>query len=190
MKEPTPGIVYVGSVPPRMTLSTLRHLLGEYGDLERVYLRPLATSESIGKPKKEKKISLRTQFAEGWIEFRDKRVAKSVARSLNGTTIGGKKRSLFYECFWNLKYLPKFKWENLVETNRFLQQSKRAKTKLMDEQTLRENEFFLKQVSAEHREKARRTKNKKREIEDDAQRAEDESRKKKRTYKQREPSAA
>ena len=29
--------------------------------------------------------------------------------------IGGKKGSFFYDDIWNIKYLPKFKWENLTE---------------------------------------------------------------------------
>ena len=38
------------------------------------------------------------------------------ALALNGTQIGGKKRhNLFYDDIWTIKYLPKFKWQNLTE---------------------------------------------------------------------------
>jgi ESF2/ABP1 family protein len=49
-----------------------------------------------------------------WIEFSKKSVAKRVANLLNGEQIGGKKRSPFYYDIWNIKYLKKFKWDDLV----------------------------------------------------------------------------
>jgi len=49
-----------------------------------------------------------------WIEFAKKSVAKRVANLLNGEQIGGKKRSSFYYDIWNIKYLRKFKWDDLV----------------------------------------------------------------------------
>jgi ESF2/ABP1 family protein len=39
-------------------------------------------------------------FTEGWVEFADKRVAKRTALMLNGTQIGGKRRSVYYEDLW------------------------------------------------------------------------------------------
>ena len=67
------------------------------------------------------------QFVEGWIEFADKKVAKNVssiaarrpdltlpldmqvARALNNTLIGGKKRNFYHDDMWNLKYLKGFR---------------------------------------------------------------------------------
>jgi hypothetical protein len=54
-------------------------------------------------------------FTEGWVEFEDKAVAKSVARGLNGQQIGGKRRSAYHFDLWCMKYLPKFKWDHLTE---------------------------------------------------------------------------
>ncbi|MBA0675559.1 hypothetical protein Goari_017097 [Gossypium aridum] len=34
---------------------------------------------------------------------------------LNGEQIGGRKRSSFYYDIWNIKYLSKFKWDDLTE---------------------------------------------------------------------------
>ena len=59
--------------------------------------------------------SKRKNFTEGWVEFDDKRIAKSVARSLNATQIGGQKHSRYYDDLWNIKYLPKFRWTHLTE---------------------------------------------------------------------------
>ncbi|KAM1015021.1 hypothetical protein ACFX2A_045879 [Malus domestica] len=79
------GVCYLGRIPPRMDPSTLRQMLSQYGEIQR------------------------------WVEFSDKRVAKRVANMLNGEQIGGKKRSSFYYDLWNIKYLSKFKWDNLTE---------------------------------------------------------------------------
>jgi hypothetical protein len=49
-----------------------------------------------------------------WIEFADKAVAKRLARSLNGTELGGKHFSTHRYDLWNLKYLKHFKWDNLT----------------------------------------------------------------------------
>ncbi len=54
-------------------------------------------------------------FTEGWVEFEDKKVAKRVVAMLNGNAIGGKRRSAYHYDLWNLKYLPKFKWDQLTE---------------------------------------------------------------------------
>ena len=47
-------------------------------------------------------------FSEGWIEFEDKKVAKTVASKLNNAQIGGKKKSRWYDEIWNLKYLHRY----------------------------------------------------------------------------------
>lgn len=54
-------------------------------------------------------------FTEGWVEFKDKSIAKQVAKSLNATIIGGSKKSFYHDDMWNIKYLPKFKWDHLTE---------------------------------------------------------------------------
>lgn len=54
-------------------------------------------------------------FTEGWIEMRDKQLAKRIVASLNNSQIGGKKRSRWYDDTWNMKYLHRFKWSHLNE---------------------------------------------------------------------------
>ena len=48
-------------------------------------------------------------------QFKDKRVARSVAEMLNAQPIGGKKGSRWRDDVWTMKYLPKFKWHMLTE---------------------------------------------------------------------------
>jgi ESF2/ABP1 family protein len=50
-----------------------------------------------------------------WVEFAKKSVAKRVAEMLNGQPMGGPRRSSYHYDLWNLKYLHKFKWDNLTE---------------------------------------------------------------------------
>jgi ESF2/ABP1 family protein len=54
-------------------------------------------------------------YTEGWVEFKDKKVARSVAGMLNAQPIGGKKGTRWRDDVWTLKYLPKFKWHMLTE---------------------------------------------------------------------------
>jgi ESF2/ABP1 family protein len=72
-------------------------------DPKRAYLRRRYTSTK--KP----------HYTEGWVEFKDKKVARSVAAMLNAQPIGGKKRSRWRDDVWTMKYLPKFKWNMLTE---------------------------------------------------------------------------
>lgn len=54
--------------------------------------------------RRKKKSGLRRcDFTEGWVEFRDKRVAKKVAASLHNTPMGTKKRQKYYSDLWSIK---------------------------------------------------------------------------------------
>lgn len=55
------------------------------------------------------------QYTEGWVEFVDKRIGRSVAGMLNARPIGGKRGSRWKDDIWTMKYLPKFKWPMLTE---------------------------------------------------------------------------
>ena len=110
-KQAKRGVVYLGAIPPRMKPQKLRQLLSPFGKLDRVYLTP----EDPGTRLRRKKFGGNTgkNFTEGWVEFLDKKKARRCAEMLNGTQIGGKRRSAHYSDLWMLKYLPKFKWDNL-----------------------------------------------------------------------------
>lgn len=72
-------------------------------DAKRAYLRRKYTSTK------------KMHFTEGWVEFKDKKVARSVAEMLNAQPIGGKKGTRWRDDVWTMKYLPKFKWRMLTE---------------------------------------------------------------------------
>ncbi|XP_008811711.1 pre-rRNA-processing protein ESF2 isoform X2 [Phoenix dactylifera] len=81
-----------------------------------------------------------------WVEFTKKSVAKRVANMLNGEQIGGKRRSSFYYDIWNIKYLSKFKWDDLIseiaEKNRVREQ----KLSLEISAANRERDFYMSKV--------------------------------------------
>lgn len=52
-------------------------------------------------------------FSEGWVEFTRRNDAKHVALALNNTSVGGKKRNPWFNCIWNIRYLPKFTWTDV-----------------------------------------------------------------------------
>ncbi|XP_026822934.1 pre-rRNA-processing protein esf2-like [Rhopalosiphum maidis] len=101
------GIVYLSSIPKYMNVTKLRELLGQYGEIGRVFLQPAANPNLKKRPAKH--------FTEGWVEFERKKVAKQAAELLNGKRIDTRKRSKYFDSVWNLKYLPRFKWVHLNE---------------------------------------------------------------------------
>lgn len=128
------GVVYISRIPPGMRPTKVRHLMSQYGDIGRVYLQqegelnPHSVSmcteqldqDRLTDPKRaflRKKFTStkKPHFAEGWVEFKDKKVARSVATMLNAQPIGGKKGTRWRDDVWTMKYLPKFKWHMLTE---------------------------------------------------------------------------
>ena len=132
-KKTSPGIVYLSRIPPFMQPQKVKLLLSQFGTIGRVYLQPEGTcifaslvcayylnvasveDALIHKRRQKFRGNKKRNYTEGWVEFLDKRIAKSVALALNNTPIGGKKRSYYYDDLWNMKYLSKFKWTHLTE---------------------------------------------------------------------------
>lgn len=63
----------------------------------------LFPSGKMVRRKKKKSGSNASNFTEGWVEFRDKRIAKRVALTLNNTPIGNRKKSRFAADLWSMK---------------------------------------------------------------------------------------
>ncbi|KAG8384897.1 hypothetical protein BUALT_Bualt04G0166000 [Buddleja alternifolia] len=138
------GVCYLSRVPPHMNPLKLRQILSQYGDIQRLYLTP---EDPAAQVRRKKSGGFRGQeFSEGWVEFTDKRVAKRVAGMLNGEQIGGKKRSSFYYDLWNIKYLSKFKWDDLTEETAFKSASREQKLAMELSAAKRERDFYLSKV--------------------------------------------
>ena len=103
------GVLYMSRVPIGMRIIDIRKLLDDYG-IQRCYFVPY-------KKKLQNVDGKRVQaYKEGWIEFEDKIYAKLAEYQLNGKPIGGNKKCIYRDELWNLKYLHKFKWNDLVES--------------------------------------------------------------------------
>lgn len=138
------GICYFSRVPPHMDPASLRQIISKYGDLQRIYLVPQDHTAQV--QRKQVRGFRGKQFSEGWVEFTDKSIAKRVARMLNGEQIGGRRRSTFYYDLWNIKYLSKFKWEDL--TNEIANKNRTREQKLAMEISAakRERDFYMSKV--------------------------------------------
>lgn len=140
------GVCYIARVPPYLKPQKLRQLLSGFGtDVLRIYLAP---EDKTVRAKRIRSGGNRKQmFTEGWVEFADKRVAKRLATTLNNSAIGGNKRGFYASDLWNIKYLPKFKWNDLTERLAHEAKVREQKLRLELAQAKRENTFYMQQVS-------------------------------------------
>ena len=65
---------------------------------------------------------------------------------LNGQQIGGKRRSTHYFDLWNLKYLPKFKWDHLTEEINYQKAIREQRLAAEVAAAKRERDFYLSRV--------------------------------------------
>ncbi|KAF9224364.1 hypothetical protein BS17DRAFT_795387 [Gyrodon lividus] len=107
------GVIYISRIPPGMQPAKVRHLMSQYGEVGRVYLQQ--EDAKIAYLRRKFTTTKKPHFVEGWVEFKDKKVARSVAEMLNAQPIGGKKGTRWRDDVWTMKYLPKFKWNMLTE---------------------------------------------------------------------------
>ena len=143
------GVLYMSRIPIGMKIIDIRRLLEDYG-----IQRPL-------KKKLKNVDGKRVQaYKEGWIEFEDKLYAKLAEYELNGKPIGGNRKCIYRDELWNLKYLHKFKWNDLVESMTLEKKIQEKKLKMEIKQSDRVNNFIVKNY-----EKSKKYLNKKRELE-------------------------
>lgn len=123
-RKPKKGIIFLSSIPKYMNVTKLREIMGNYGDVGKIFLQPAANRNIhedtlrsyvfffnfilyffffLAHVKKRPAV----HFTEGWVEFERKKVAKQVANLLNGNRIDCRKRSKFFDGVWNIKYLPR-----------------------------------------------------------------------------------
>ncbi|KAG5513863.1 hypothetical protein PMAC_000485 [Pneumocystis sp. 'macacae'] len=154
-----PGIIYLSRIPPFMKPETLRRLLSQYGEIRRVFLIPENHKSYL------KRISFRgnkkKMYTEGWVEFKEKKQAKLVADILNTSIIGGKPNTYYHDDIWNIKYLPKFKWNHLQEQIASEDTSRILKLKANIYRAKRENQNYIKNY--EHNKMIENIKSKKQE---------------------------
>ncbi|XP_019716307.1 activator of basal transcription 1 [Hippocampus comes] len=142
-KKCVPGILYLGHIPPRFRPKHMRNLLSVYGEIGRIFLQP---EDGQVKAKKKRSGSRRSDFTEGWVEFRDKRVAKRVAASLHNTPMATRKRQTFVSDLWCIKYLHRFQWTHLSERLAYEQMVLHQRLRTEVSQAKRETNFYMDNV--------------------------------------------
>ncbi|XP_073397403.1 activator of basal transcription 1 isoform X2 [Dendrobates tinctorius] len=142
-KVTVPGIIYLGHIPPRLRPSHIRKMMSAFGEVGRIFLQ--AEDRSIRKKKKKAGSNAR-DFIEGWVEFRDKKVAKRVAFSLNNTPMGTRKKNRFHDDLWTMKYLHRFKWSHLSEKLAIERHVRKQRMRAEVSQVKRETNFYLQNV--------------------------------------------
>ncbi|KAF7456281.1 Pre-rRNA-processing protein ESF2 [Cryptosporidium felis] len=152
--EKNRGVIYISRIPPKMQPHHIRQIMSKFGEVDRIFLRP------EDKSKHEQRVKLKggrfIRYIDGWVEFKDKKIAKLVASSLNNTSIGGKKRhNIWRDDIWCIKYLSNFKWHNLTEHNRYIKSVRKTKLQATVAQVQKENYFYLQQVEKANRMKSR-----------------------------------
>lgn len=128
----------------------LKKILSGFGEVKRLYCTP--EKEENRQKRKKRGGPRQQQYVEAWVEFESKKVAKRTAKLLNGTEMGGNRRSAWYSYIWTMRYLKKFKWHDLVEEVR--QRKKESEHKLQQQVAgaKREAAFYL-----ENRQKRQKT---------------------------------
>ena len=135
------GVIYMSRVPPFMKPNKARTLFEQFGLVTRIYLAE--EDAQLRKRRKSNGGNGSKQFTEGWIEFGDKKIAKSVADSLNNSTMGGMKSHFYHDDIWNLKYLKNFKWDYLTEKFAYERRVRENKLKASMMQAKRSNAEFV-----------------------------------------------
>ncbi|KAJ7047811.1 hypothetical protein C8F04DRAFT_1205616 [Mycena alexandri] len=138
------GVIYISRIPPGMRPTKVRHLMSVYGDVGRVYLQQEDAKRAYLRRKYTS--TKKAHFTEGWVEFKDKKVARSVAEMLNAQPIGGKKGTRWRDDVWTMKYLPKFKWSMLTEQVAHEAAIHTAKLRVELSQSRTEQRDYLKNV--------------------------------------------
>ncbi|GEQ71247.1 hypothetical protein JCM33374_g4928 [Metschnikowia sp. JCM 33374] len=138
------GVCYLSSIPPYMKPVKLRSVLGKFGKLDRIFLKPEDPASyqrrvKYGGNKKKR-------FTEGWVEFVKKSDAKLCAETMNGNILGGKKSSYYHDDIINIKYLPGFKWFDLTQQISKENEIRQAKLSLEISQQAKLDKSFVNNV--------------------------------------------
>ncbi|KAG0653091.1 18S rRNA factor 2 [Hyphodiscus hymeniophilus] len=138
------GVVYLSRIPPFMKPMKLRSLLEPYGAINRIFLTPedpVSHTRRVRNGGNKKR-----SFADGWVEFVNKKDAKHACELLNAKIIGGKKGSYYHDDVWNLLYLRGFKWDNLTAQISEENAERAARLKAEISKTTKENKEFVQNV--------------------------------------------
>uniref|UniRef100_A0A182M6Y2 Activator of basal transcription 1 n=1 Tax=Anopheles culicifacies TaxID=139723 RepID=A0A182M6Y2_9DIPT len=165
-KKRKAGVIYICSIPKHMNVTVLRTLLEPFGEIGRIFLQPAQKDGKVRMKTAQGKRAL-VQYTEGWVEFLDKRVAKAIVPLLNMRPITNKKKSVFRDMLWSMKYLSGFQWVHLNERLAYERAVAKEKMREQIEQIRKEvsyhetkvhhKEMALKNAARERKEKRAKT---------------------------------
>ena len=142
------GVVYLSTIPPGMRWTQVMQKLKEFGEINHSHLQ-----EAAGSSKRRKN---QVKFVEGWVEFVNKKDAKTCASQLNGRIVGGKKSGKYRDFMWNMKYLHGFKWPQLLEMMNYEKHLRNDKLKSEFTKQKKQDEKYLANVLKSNRMKRKR----------------------------------
>ena len=142
------GVVYLSTIPPGMRWTQVMQKLKEFGEINHSHLQ-----EAAGSSKRRKN---QVKFVEGWVEFVNKKDAKTCASQLNGRIVGGKKSGKYRDFMWNMKYLHGFKWPQLLEMMNYEKHLRNDKLKSEFTKQKKQDEKYLANVLKSNRLKRKR----------------------------------
>ncbi|XP_068854255.1 activator of basal transcription 1 [Aphelocoma coerulescens] len=143
-KPVVPGVLYLSFLPPGFGPRQARALLRPHGELGRVFLQP--RGGSVRRRRQRPGGPPAVAFAEGWVEFRDKRAAKRAAKILHGAPMAPRPRSPFRHHCWSIKYLPGFRWPHLSERLSYERQVRAQRLRAEVAQAKREGGFYARRA--------------------------------------------
>lgn len=138
------GVVYLSRIPPFMKPATVKSLLSQHGKIGRVFLTP--EDSAVYRRRKAAGGNKKKSYVDGWVEFMDKKDAKTCVQLLNAKIVGGKKGGYYYDDVWNMRYLTGFKWHHLTEqiANENAERASRMRAEIS--RSTRENKEFIQNV--------------------------------------------
>uniref|UniRef100_A0A8C2J152 Activator of basal transcription 1 n=1 Tax=Cyprinus carpio TaxID=7962 RepID=A0A8C2J152_CYPCA len=117
------------------------------------------------KRKKKKAGSNSSSFTEGWVEFRDKRIAKRVCTTHPWPTRRGATSCSYFFSLFFIKYLHRFQWCHLCERLAYEQTVYHQRMRTEISQAKKETNFYLASVEkSQNLENLRKKKEKKGEV--------------------------
>ncbi|KAJ5800301.1 uncharacterized protein N7518_002369 [Penicillium psychrosexuale] len=140
-KKKRSGVIYFSSLPPYLKPFALKAMLEKrgFGGITKIFLAPLLPSAAGHRNRSNK----RKLYTEGWIEFDSKKTAKICAETLNATIVGGLKSSWYHDDVWNIKYLSRYSWEDLMQSVQRERSERESKRKIADARESKEAKMFI-----------------------------------------------
>ena len=176
------GVVYLSRIPPFMKPTKMRSLLEPYGTINRIFLAPEDPAAHARRVRAGG--NKRRSYTEGWVEFTNKKQARTTCELLNAQIIGGKKSSYYHDDIWNLLYLKGFKWHNLTEQIATENAERTSRMRAEISKATKENKDFVKNVDRAKMLDGMQAKAKKRKAGETADRDEEPTRANARSFRQ------